>query len=320
MLSPRHSRWLRLLLAGAELRLYRAGVVLPGQAVVPYGTLKRTEFFNEFGRQFGLHRGLGAVVVSHERQVGMVNLFRGECQDPFDDAEVIFVRMLVPHLQRAMAMHHRISQLEYRQTALVEMLDSVSFGAILLNGDGEVVHVNAAARTIIQTSDGIAVRRKRLALSSRLDDNWLNGQIGGAARRAITTNGAQAQAFHLLPRPSGRRPFLLFVTPLNPAEQLFDEFALCGDAPVAVFVHDPEQHVVGLEQRLRVLYGLTKAEATVASALLEGHSVERVADLLCISRHTARTHLRRIFEKTQTRRQAEFVRLALAAGLITHRP
>jgi DNA-binding CsgD family transcriptional regulator len=37
-----------------------------------------------------------------------------------------------------------------------------------------------------------------------------------------------------------------------------------------------------------------------------------IADLLEISRHTARNHLKRIFEKTGAHRQADVVRLVLS--------
>jgi DNA-binding CsgD family transcriptional regulator len=41
--------------------------------------------------------------------------------------------------------------------------------------------------------------------------------------------------------------------------------------------------------------------------------VDRLADRLCISRNTARTHLRRLFAKTATTRQADLIRVLLGA-------
>jgi DNA-binding CsgD family transcriptional regulator len=38
-----------------------------------------------------------------------------------------------------------------------------------------------------------------------------------------------------------------------------------------------------------------------------------LSDRLCISRNTARTHLRRLFAKTDTTRQADLIRILLGA-------
>jgi DNA-binding CsgD family transcriptional regulator len=61
------------------------------------------------------------------------------------------------------------------------------------------------------------------------------------------------------------------------------------------------------ESLLRKLYGLTRGEAALATILLKGKSIEEAAAELFISPHTARTHLKRIFMKTDTHRQTELV-------------
>jgi DNA-binding CsgD family transcriptional regulator len=69
---------------------------------------------------------------------------------------------------------------------------------------------------------------------------------------------------------------------------------------------------------LQIYYGLRPAEATLASVLTNGKGLKDAADELHISLNTAKTHLRRIFDKTGTKRQAELVRLVLLGpGLAT---
>ncbi|MGA2388623.1 MAG: helix-turn-helix transcriptional regulator, partial [Candidatus Sulfotelmatobacter sp.] len=57
------------------------------------------------------------------------------------------------------------------------------------------------------------------------------------------------------------------------------------------------------------LYGLTRGEAGLAAHLLKGKSIEEAAEALFISPHTARTHLKRIFMKTDTHRHELVVRM-----------
>jgi DNA-binding CsgD family transcriptional regulator len=64
---------------------------------------------------------------------------------------------------------------------------------------------------------------------------------------------------------------------------------------------------------LHVTYGCTPREAALAHTLAQGRTLAEAAGALGISVHTARTHLKRVFRKTGTRRQAELLRLVLLA-------
>lgn len=58
-------------------------------------------------------------------------------------------------------------------------------------------------------------------------------------------------------------------------------------------------------------YGLTPAETRIALALAEGRPLAQIAASFNISRTTAAFHMRNIFQKTRTSRQAELVALLL---------
>jgi DNA-binding CsgD family transcriptional regulator len=83
-------------------------------------------------------------------------------------------------------------------------------------------------------------------------------------------------------------------------------------ATAIVLVADPEAAAPAPGAPLRELYGLTGAEARVAAALLDHERLANVAAALRVSLATVRTLLQRAFEKTDTHRQADLVRLMLA--------
>ena len=58
---------------------------------------------------------------------------------------------------------------------------------------------------------------------------------------------------------------------------------------------------------LRSHFGLTPAEATLALHLVAGETLRSAETKLSITYETARTHLKNIFSKTGTSRQAELV-------------
>lgn len=69
---------------------------------------------------------------------------------------------------------------------------------------------------------------------------------------------------------------------------------------------------------MQACFGLTTAEARLASAIGNGASLDIAADALGISYETARCQLKAIFSKTDTHRQGELV--SLISRLIPLRP
>jgi len=80
-----------------------------------------------------------------------------------------------------------------------------------------------------------------------------------------------------------------------------------------LLVSDPEHQALPSAQTIGQLFELTEAEARLALALAEGHRVEDAAAGLGITTNSARTYLKRIFGKTGVGRQAELIRLIVAA-------
>lgn len=75
---------------------------------------------------------------------------------------------------------------------------------------------------------------------------------------------------------------------------------------------DPEQELEPPKILIRRLFGLINAEADVALRIINGDGLKPIAADLAVSPATVKTHLQHIFEKTDTHRQAELVRLLLA--------
>ena len=64
-------------------------------------------------------------------------------------------------------------------------------------------------------------------------------------------------------------------------------------------------------ERLQAGFGLTAAESRLAALLASGAELREAAARLGITYATARTRLAEIFQKTETRRQGELIRVLL---------
>ncbi len=69
---------------------------------------------------------------------------------------------------------------------------------------------------------------------------------------------------------------------------------------------------------LKLIYGLSPAEAKIAQGISRGDSLEEVAARAGVRITTARTQLASIFEKTNTRRQAKLVALLSRLAHVEH--
>ena len=118
-------------------------------------------------------------------------------------------------------------------------------------------------------------------------------------------------------RPPPRSPLVVLASPLAACEAAEHRSPVpSSDAePKALLqVIDPERSEppeIGpvIERRLRMLYGLTPAEAAVAARLAVGEGMQATADALGVTVATARTHAKRAFDKTGIRRQSGLARL-----------
>jgi DNA-binding CsgD family transcriptional regulator len=118
-----------------------------------------------------------------------------------------------------------------------------------------------------------------------------------------------------LSRPSLQRALNVMVTPLFPQNGLPAQ----RGAVVALFVSDPEAREETDADPLRRFYGLTPAEAALTAHLVTGQDLKRASEALQVTMNTARTHMKRVFEKTGTKRQAELVQLILRSPAAVRR-
>ena len=84
----------------------------------------------------------------------------------------------------------------------------------------------------------------------------------------------------------------------------------------------PAPDLAGLPEvaRLRVAFGLTKAEARLALCLAEGSSLASAAQAFNVKLTTIRSQLQQVFAKTGTCRQTELVAMILSRGYGTRGP
>jgi PAS domain-containing protein/DNA-binding CsgD family transcriptional regulator len=233
-----------------------------------------------------------------------IALHRTRAAGRYERADIERFGLLYRHLQRALLIGARIGTFEAQQQFSEEWLSGRNVGVVLLDRSARVTFVNRYAERLVQQEDGIRLTQGCLELTRERDNRELQALIGQALRgHAGTVMGGALRA----PRPSGRRPYSLLIGPTS-----ISPVALTLFRPAAsVIITDPEHSVVAPAQLLQRLFHLTAAEARLAARLAAGQDLRGAAGELHITYGTARARLAQIFQKTQTRRQSELLRLLL---------
>ncbi len=105
-----------------------------------------------------------------------------------------------------------------------------------------------------------------------------------------------------LSRPDGKLPLVVETVPVGSSAA---PFALNPATAILLLIKDPEDDHAPAAESLRERYWLIAAEAAMAIHAARGKGLGAAAAALGIAPSTARSHLKRVFEKTNTHRQAE---------------
>lgn len=226
--------------------------------------------------------------------------------EPFDDAEHLeLANALVPHLQRALRIDRDIHEATHHLRDISNAMNDVTrVGMAVVDAHHTMRYLNTAAEKIIREQDGLRLRDETFTVAHPPADVSLHRGIDAAMGQARSEIPSGSSV--LCPRPSGLRPYVIHILPFRRAN---DETA---ESRALLLIIDPEQRPEPTGDLLRRLYGMTNAEAAVAIRLLQGDGIRPIAESMCLSTGTVKTHLQHIFDKTGTHRQAELVRLLFA--------
>ncbi|MCG2672792.1 helix-turn-helix transcriptional regulator [Bradyrhizobium sp. GCM10023182] len=289
------------------------GKAVSANSLIEPGLIEKTAFYADVLQPWG-HADI--VDISHKALAadGFVGGF-GFClsQRAAERADEYVRKLdpLTPHLCRAFEASLLLGARADGKRQLSTILQLMPNAALLLDRDARIVQANSAAEALLRHSDGVAfstnghsqlvaaLPSERQALSKLIKE-----ALDVANGRAMSLSGSEPIR---LSRPNGATPLLVLAVPLPRPSFAFWE--LVAPARIIIVIIDQDAKSRVRASLLRSAYGLTTAEARVALLLASGISGRQLTAALGVSPDTIKTHLRRCFEKTGTRSQAELSRV-----------
>ena len=266
--------------------------------VMPRDRREKSAFHNEWFRPQGYSTSMGGMIL-HEHGWRTVLMLPG--RSAFGRDQLRLMHMLTPHLRRAVQLNIKLAQGDLDTDVTARLLEEMQAAAFVVDADARVLFANAAADRLFQAGRGIRLVQGVLTAVRTEDADTLAAVIAGCAAGGLQGHGGVVEA----PHASGTPTRLQFL-PARRGTPL-----LASTLPAAIVFDESHRAPADPALRLRLMYGLTPAEAAFALEIVKGDGKPLAAERLGISFATARTHLSHIFAKTGVRRQAELVRLVL---------
>jgi DNA-binding CsgD family transcriptional regulator len=268
--------------------------------------VRRSEFYQDFLIPSGVRYLAGVRLDRESGHDALMGFNRHLGESAFEERDLERLQTLLPHLRQVARLHNRMSRLEENASRLSGALDGLASGVVIVDQSLCVRFVNRSAERFLRACDGLLVRDNRLVSLDADTSQKLDRLISQASQCAAGGEPFKGGGALAVRRPSGARPFMVLVAPLPE----FSAWRLWRSEPAAVlYITDPEARPQPLAARLAALFGLTRAEARLATHLAAGESLAEIADALALSKHTLRAQLKALMDKTGTRRQAALVRL-----------
>jgi DNA-binding NarL/FixJ family response regulator len=202
------------------------------------------------------------------------------------------------------ALTYAVERRRTHRDAVRTALDHFPVGVVLLSEDRRVFLVNRAAAEILAEDDGLRLHDQSLRGRTAQETKKLQDLIAEAASPAAQSAPPRGLS---IARRRGRA-----LSVMAAPNRAADPKGGRRKASVVLFVCDSDRQMDASEAVLQPLYGLSPAEARVAWGLMQGKSLEEICTQAGVSINTGRSQLKRVLEKTGTRRQGELIRLLLS--------
>jgi DNA-binding CsgD family transcriptional regulator len=275
--------------------------------LLSYDELHETRLYKEWMQPQGFVDFVACLLDKSGGSCIPVTVIRHERDGLVDRHTIARMSLIVPHIRRAAVIGNVIGLRTCEASTLADTLDGLAAGIMLVDGTARITHANAMGRAMIDEGAILASHGGRLAARDAGCDQTLK-EVFAAADCGDAAVGSKGVVLSMV--APGERRYVAHVLPLTAGARR--RAGRAYDAVAAVFVHEAALETPSVPDALAKAYKLTAMELRVLLGIVQVGGGPTVAEELGISATTVRSHLRHVYQKTGTNRQADLVKLVAA--------
>lgn len=272
--------------------------------VLPYEEFLESRCYKEWARPQGLIDAAMSILDKSATSMAYLVVFRHERDGLVDDETRRRMRLIIPHIRRAVFIGKAIELKKTEAAVFADALDGISAGMFLVDATGRTVHTNTTGHVMLGRADLLRSANGRLVASDPDVDQTL-ADIFATAGNGDAAIGIKGIAVPLVSRSGDRH--VAHVLPLTSGARR--RAGASYAAVAALFVHKAALDTPSPPEAIAKSYRLTPTELRVLLAVVEVGGVPEVAEALGIAETTVKTDLGRLYQKTGAGRQADLVKI-----------
>jgi DNA-binding CsgD family transcriptional regulator len=272
--------------------------------LMSHAEFRKTQFYNEWVKPQHWTDAIGTTLQKSAATYAAASVIRHEDDGIADERTLRRAKLLAPHLRRAVLIGKVIDMHKVEAAALADTLDGLAAAMFLVDAAGRIVHANVRALAMTSEASCIGAAGGKFSAADAQADRALH-DIFADAEMGDAAVGIKGVAVPLV-APGGER-YVANVLPLMSGARR--KAGIAYSAVAAVFVRKAALELPHPLETIANTFKLTPAEMRVLMMIVEVGGVPEVAPVLGVSETTVKTHLQRIFAKTDTKRQADLVKL-----------
>lgn len=272
--------------------------------IIPRHELCRTRFALEWMAPQQMIDDMFCLLEKSATSCSLFQVIRRRQDGIADEEAKRRMALITPHVRRAVLIGQVIDLKTVEAAALADSLDTLAAAMFLVDATGRIMHANASGHVMVAEASVLRALGGRLGAIDPVAHQTLLDSFA-AAEAGDSAVGRKGIAVPLKARTGER--YVAHALPLTSGARRKAGASYCATA--TVFVHKAALDLPSPPEAIAQEYKLTPSELRVLFAIVEVGGVPEVAEVLGISDTTARTHLKHLFEKTSTSRQADLVKL-----------
>jgi DNA-binding CsgD family transcriptional regulator len=289
---------------------FEPGQTLTGAELVANWELVRTEFYRHWLRPQQAFHSLIGVTFRCTEEIRCLIALRPLAGPVFEAQDKRKLASLLPHLRCAGELATEFAATRLEISILMDLMGALPEAIFVVDVEGRPLLLNRAAERLLARNNGLELVHGILAAASDKETRKLRRLVAAACCDEVADEREDEIA---ISGPPGDPPLVLRIAPIR--HSAVDRTG--RRRPVAAVLTRPIEPTETARQ-LYKFYHMTPAEARLTTLIVSGHSLLAVATELHITKNTARTHMKRIYVKTETHRQVDLVRLLANSAAPPH--
>ena len=292
----------------ADIATLKPGERFNREQLIDDESFRNLPIYEDFYKRCGVFHLEYRVFLHHDGSHAGISFTRRDRRPNFSINESLAMTYLMPHLARTFKLHFNLLDVHRQNRVISDAFDRIPQAVIVLDRERKLVFANARGSELLKNGDALMLNAKG-AVDTRVVNTLFERLLADMFdRRAFEAD--KYGGVTTVERNNGLRPLELLISPFK-----HEDFGNIGSESLAIiFVTDPEAAAVDAAELLTKTYGLTPTEARLARLLAEDRSFSEACAEMSISENTGRTHLKRIFSKTDTNRQSALIKLTVSGS------